>query len=132
MIQRLDIKTIVILILGAIVVCMAIFGKGGGDLTALETLLKERDEANKVLEQRIAERTDSIEMYKDTAAYYASQDSLHVAVIDALQEIREKQQRDIDFLKSKMKNVAKPIEDATDEKRIEFWRQYFARKGIKP
>ena len=131
MIQRLDIKTVVILILGAIVVCMAYFGKGG-DTTALETLLKERDDANKVLEQRIEERTDSIEMYKDTAAYYASQDSLHMAVIDALQEIREKQQRDIDFLKKKMKDVAKPIEDATDQERIEFWRRYFARKGIKP
>lgn len=130
--QRLDIRTLVIIILAAILICMAYFGKGGGDTTALETLLKERDDANKVLEQRMEERTDSIEMYKDSATYYASRDSLHVAVIDALQEVREKQQRDIDFLKSKMKGVAKPIEDATDEKRMEFWRTYFMRKGLNP
>lgn len=59
-------------------------------------------------------------------------DTLNESIILALEELREKQERDINFLKKKMKDVDKPINEATDQERIEFWRAYFLRKGIKP
>lgn len=128
---KVDIKTWLIIILALIVVFMAIFGKGGGDTTALEALLKEREDQNKTLQERIDQRQDSISMYKDSAVYYMEQDELKSEIIMALEELREKQKRDIDFLKSKLKNVPAQVDTASDQQRMEFWREYFKKKGIK-
>ncbi len=130
--NKIDIKTWVIIILAAIVVCMALFGKGGGGDTALlEQQIKERELENKKLEQRIEERQDSIVMYNDSIAYYLRMDSLHTAVIQAQQEIIESSKKDIAFLKSKIKNVDKTVNELTDEKRLEAWRRHFEQKGVK-
>ena len=132
MITRLDIKTLVIAILGIIIICMAIFGKGGGDNADLEKLLEQRDEENKQLKDDIEARRDSLAMWQDSITYYQAEDQLKAEIILALEEVREKQQLDINFLKSKLKNVDKPINDATDEQRMQFWRDYFQKRGIKP
>lgn len=130
--NKVDVKTWLIIILALIVVFMGIFGKGGGDTVALETLLKEREDQNKLLQERIDQRHDSIEMYKDSAVHYMEQDKLKGEIILALEELREKQKKDIDFLKSKLKNIPTQVDTASDQRRIEFWREYFRRKGIKP
>jgi len=117
--------------MGLIIVFMGMFGKGG-DTTELEKLLQEREAQNSILQERIDQRLDSIKMYKDSAEYYMQEDQLKAEIISALEELREKQKRDIDFLKKKLKNVPAQVDTASDQQRIEFWREYFRRKGIKP
>jgi hypothetical protein len=129
--NRIDIKTWLIIIMGLIIVFMGMFGKGG-DTTELEKLLQEREAQNSILQERIDQRLDSIKMYKDSAEYYMQEDQLKAEIISALEELREKQKRDIDFLKKKLKNVPAQVDTASDQQRIEFWREYFRRKGIKP
>ena len=131
MISRVDIKTWVILILAVIIVVMSLFGKGG-DTTALETLLKEKDKENAILQEKEKARNDTIADYQEKLLELMKKDTLNESIILALEELREKQERDINFLKKKMKDVDKPINEATDQERIEFWRAYFLRKGIKP
>ncbi len=131
MISRVDIKTWAIVIMAAIIVAMSIFGKGG-DTTALDTLLKEKEKENAVLREKEKARNDTIADYQEKLLELMKKDTLNESIILALEELREKQERDINFLKKKMKDVDKPINDATDQERIEFWREYFRRKGIKP
>jgi vacuolar-type H+-ATPase subunit I/STV1 len=131
MISRVDIKTWVILILAVIIVVMSLFGKGG-DTTALETLLKEKEKENAILQEKEKARNDTIADYQEKLLELMKKDTLNESIILALEELREKQERDINFLKKKMKDVDKPINEATDQERIEFWRAYFLRKGIKP
>ena len=131
MISRVDIKTWVILILAVIIVVMSLFGKGG-DTTALETLLKEKEKENAILQEKEKARNDTIADYQEKLLELMKKDTLNESIILALEELREKQERDINFLKKKMKDVDKPINEATDQERIEFWREYFRRKGIKP
>ena len=59
------------------------------------------------------------------------QDSIKGKALLELERLTEKKQQQIDALKKRMNSSAKPIDDATNEQRIEFWREYFARKGIK-
>lgn len=129
--NKVDIKTWLIILLAGIIVFMGIFGKGG-DTTALETLLKEREESNKQLQELIDQRNDTIDLYKDSVEYYIEEDKLKSEIILALEELREKQKRDIDFLKKKLKEVPNKVDTASDQQRMEFWREYFRRKGIKP
>lgn len=129
--NKVDIKTWLIILLAGIIVFMGIFGKGG-DTTALETLLKEREESNKQLQELIDQRNDTIDLYKDSVEYYIEEDKLKSEIILALEELREKQKRDIDFLKKKLKEVPNKVDTASDQQRMEFWREYFKRKGIKP
>lgn len=128
--KKLDIKTWAIIILAIIVVLMTIFTNGGGGVE-LKKLLEEREAQNKELQQRIEERNDSIKKWKESAAYYMIQDSLKGEEIAELELVREQQQKNIDALRKRMSVSTKPIEDATDDKRIEFWKEYFERKGIK-
>lgn len=129
--NKVDIKTWLIILLAGIIVFMGIFGKGG-DTTALETLLKEREESNKQLQELIDQRNDTIDLYKDSVEYYIEEDKLKSEIILALGELIEKQKRDIDFLKKKLKEVPNKVDTASDQQRMEFWREYFKRKGIKP
>ncbi len=129
--NRVDIRTLIIAVLVIVILGMAIFGKGGGT-GALEVLLKEKEQENKVLQERIDARQDSIDMYKDSAEFYMNEDKLKAEIIVALEELREKQKRDIDFLKKKLKEVPNQIDTASDEARIRFWKEYFRRKGIRP
>lgn len=129
--NKIDVKTWLIIILALIIVFMGFFGKGG-DTNSLEKLLQEREDANRALQERIDERIDSIRMYKDSAAYYMEEDKMKAEIINALEELREKQKRDIDFLKKKLKGVPAQVDTASDQRRIEFWKEYFRRKGIKP
>jgi len=129
--NKVDIKTWLIILLAGIIVFMGIFGKGG-DTTALETLLKEREESNKQLQELIDQRNDTIDLYKDSVEYYIEEDNLKSEIILALEELIEKQKRDIDFLKKKLKEVPNKVDTASDQQRMEFWREYFKRKGIKP
>lgn len=131
MIGRVDIKTLAIVIMAAIIVVMSIFGRGG-DTTALETLLNEKDKENAVLREKEKARNDTIADYQKKLLELMKKDTLNESIILALEELREKQERDINYLKKKMKDVDKPINDATDQERIEFWREYFRKKGIKP
>jgi len=132
MIGRMDIRNWVILVMGAIILALSLFGKGGGDTTALETLLKEKDKENAILQEKEKARNDTIADYQEKLLELMKKDTLNESIILALEELREKQERDINFLKKKMKDVDKPINEATDQERIEFWRKYFAKKGIRP
>ena len=128
--NKVDVRTWIIVLMAAVIVCMSIFGKGGSN-AALETLLKQREDENKAAEERIEQRGDTINMYKDSAKYYMKEDQLKAEIIDALQEVQRKQKRDIEALKKKLNEVPQQVEDATDQERIEWWREYFRRKGIK-
>mgnify|MGYP003528887227 FL=1 len=127
---QVDIKTWAIIILTIAVILMALLSNGGGG-AELKKLLHERDLQNKELQEKMDERDKNIKELKKSAAYYMEQDSIKGKALLELERLTEKKQQQIDALKKRMNSSAKPIDDATNEQRIEFWREYFARKGIK-
>lgn len=127
---RLDTKTWVIIVLGAAVLLMGIFSNGGGGVE-LKKLLNERDQQNKELQRKIDQRNEEIKVLKDSARYYLEQDRIKAEAIIELERIKKEQEKSISALRKRMGDSMKPIEDATDEKRIEFWRTYFEKMGIK-
>ena len=125
-----DIRTWIIVILSAIVLLLALFGSGGGSVE-LKKLLDERVQQNKELQKQIDARLSTINDLQDSAHYYMEQDKKKAALIVELEASMDQQKKDIEALRGRMRTAVKPIEDATDEKRLDFWREYFERKGIK-
>ena len=127
---RIDFRSILILVLAGIIVCMAIFGKGSTDTSLLDQQIKARELENKALQDSIAERDKNILAIDHRIDSLTREDTLKASIIKALMEVDRRQKLDINFLKFKLTNVAQPIEDATDEQRIEFWRSYFKKRGL--
>lgn len=125
-----DIRTWIILGLCVVVLCMALFGSGGGS-AELKALLEEREAQNKELRDSIAGRFEEIKTLRDSADFYMEQARLKDTAIAEMEKTIDRQQSSIDALRRRMVGIAKPIEDATDERRLELWSTYFERKGIK-
>lgn len=128
--MRPDARTYAIVVLSVAVLLMGIFSSGGGGVE-LKKLLNERDQQNKELQRRIDQRNEDIKILRDSARYYMEQDRIKAEAIIELERIKKEQEKSIIALKSRMNGSIKPIEDATDERRVELWRDYFEQMNIK-
>lgn len=124
----MDVKLLMGIILAIIAAFMIAISSGGG--RELKKLIKEREEQNERLQQQIDARNEDILRLEGSILVSMEQDRLKAERITELERVRDSQQRSLNDLRNRMNGSSKLIENATDEKRLEFWRDYFERKGI--
>lgn len=91
---------------------------------AYEIKIHEIEERNKIL-------IDSISFYEAEIKIYADKIKDRDIIIQELKEEKIKNRTEIEKLKRERRNLQRRISSMSDKERLEFWRNFFDRKGIK-
>lgn len=128
---RFDIKTLMIVILLSLIGVFLFMGSGSKakyqfDLAkeVYEIKIHEIEERNKSL-------IDSISFYEAEIKLYADKIKDRDIIIQELKEEKIKNRTEIERLKRERRNLQRRISSMSDKERLEFWRNFFDRKGIK-